>query len=80
MNVKNLLTAVAALCVLGISAGTIQFECSTDRKDAIYKAGEKIVFTVKMTEDGKPAEGRFIQYRLYHDDKIVKEDKVSAAN
>ena len=55
MNVKNLLTAAAVLCVLCISAGTLKFECSADRKDAIYKAGEKIVFTVKMTEDGKPA-------------------------
>ena len=35
---KNLLTAVVMFSVLSIAAGTLQFECSTNRKDAIYKA------------------------------------------
>lgn len=80
MDVKSLLAAVVTLCVLNISGGTLKFECSADRKDAIYKAGEKIVFTIKLTEDGKPAEGKFIHYRLFHDGNPVKDGKVSGAD
>lgn len=76
---KKILTATVMLCVLNIFAGTLKFECSVNRENAIYKAGEKIIFTVKLTEDGKTAADKFIQYRLYHDDKEMKKDKVSAA-
>ncbi len=76
---KNLLIPAVMLCVLSVSAGTLKFDCSTNRKDAIYRAGEKIIFTVKLTEDGKTAADKFIQYRHNHADKIVKKDKVSAA-
>ena len=79
MMLKKLLTVAVMLGVLGISAGTLKFECSVNSKNAIFKAGEKIIFTVKLTEDGKPAADKFIQYRLYHDDKTVKNGKVSAA-
>ena len=77
---KNLLCSLAVLCVLSISAGNLKFECSSNREDAIYKTGEKIVFTVNMTEDGKPAEGKFIQYRLFHDNKVVKKGKIDGAD
>ncbi len=40
---KKILTAAVMLSVLNIFAGTLKFECSADRKDAIYKAGEKII-------------------------------------
>ena len=76
---KKILTATVMLSVLNIFAGTLKFECSVNRENAIYKAGEKIIFTVKLTEDGKTAADKFIQYRLYHDDKEMKKDKVSAA-
>ena len=76
---KKNLTAAVMLSVLSVFAGTLEFECSANRRDAIYKAGEKIIFTVKLTEDGKYAADKFIQYRLYHDDKVMKKDKVSAA-
>ena len=77
---KNLLTAVVMFSVLSITAGTLQFECSTNHKNAIYKAGEKIVFTVKLTEDRKNAADKFIKYQLFHDGKVMKKGKVSAAD
>ena len=80
MNVKNLFTAAVVLGVMNLFAGTFQFECSSNQKDSIYKPGEKIVFTVKLTEDGKAAADKFIHYRLYHDAKITKRGKVSAAD
>ena len=79
MMMRKLLIAAVMFAVAGISAGTLKFECSVNSRDAIFKAGEKIIFTVKLTEDGKPAADKFIQYRLYHDDKTVKNGKVSAA-
>ena len=80
MNVRNLLIMAAVFCILNVSAETLQFECSANRKDAIYKAGEKIIFTVKMTEDGKPAAGKFIKYRLFHDNNTVKDGQVAAGD
>ena len=80
MFARSIFAIAMMFGALSISAGTLKFECTTNRKDAIYKAGEKIVFTVKMTDDGKAAADKFIQYRLYHDDKIVKKDRASAAD
>ena len=79
MNLRKLFTAAAALGVLNLFAGTLQFECSSNKDDSIYKAGDKIVFTVKLLEDGQMAADKFIEYRLYHDDKTVKNGKASAA-
>ena len=79
MNLKKLFTAAAVMGVLNLFAGTLQFECSTNKDGAIYKAGDKIVFTVKLLEDGQMAADKFIEYRLYHDDKTVKNGKASAA-
>lgn len=79
MNVKILFTAALMLGIMNLFAGTLQFECSSNKEDSIYKAGEKIVFKVKLREDGQAAADKFILYRLYHDDKVIKSAKVSAA-
>ena len=79
MNVKHLFTVIAAMSIVNLFAGTLKFECSTNREDAIYKAGEKIVFKVKLLDDGQIASDKFIQYQLRHDDKTVKSERVSAA-
>lgn len=79
MNVKQLFIAVAAMGVVNLFAGTLKFECSSNSEVSIYRAGDKIVFTVKLLEDGQPAADKFIQYRLYHDQNEIKRDSVSAA-
>ena len=79
MNLRKFFTAAAAMGVMNLFAGTLQFECSSNKDDSIYKAGDKIVFEVKLLEDGQPAADKFIQYHLYHDDKVIKRDKVSGA-
>ena len=76
---KQFFTAILALSVLNLFAGMLQFECSSNKDDSIYKAGDKIVFTVKLLEDGQPAADKFILYQLCHDNKVVKSAKVSAA-
>ena len=75
MNLKKLFTAAAVLGVLNLFAGTLQFECSANKDDSIYKAGDKIVFTVKLLEDGQMAADKIIDYRLYHDTKELKRAK-----
>jgi len=72
---KQLFTTIVALSVLNLFAGMLQFECSSNKDDSIYKAGDKIVFTVKLLEDGQPAADKFILYQLYHDNKLVKSAK-----
>ena len=71
-------TAFAVFGALGLFAGTLRFDNSTDRKDAIYKAGENVVFTLKLTEDGNVPKDTFIEYHLYHDHKLVKKVKSPA--
>ena len=79
MNAKLLFIAVAAMGIVNLFAGTLKFECSSNSEDSVYKAGDKIVFTVKLLEGGQPAADKFIQYRLYHDQNEIKRDSVSAA-
>ena len=77
---SKMFPAVAILmAAASLIAGELKFNCAVDKKDAIYKAGEKITFTVSLLEDGKAPEDKFIQYRLYHDHKVVKNGFVSAA-
>lgn len=46
------------------SAASYTFSVQTNRPDAIYKRGEKILFTVQLLKDGKPVPGIRVQYRL----------------
>ena len=80
MKIKSLFAVAMLMAAASLIAGELKFECSVNKKDAIYKAGEKIVFTVKLLEDGKAPSDKFIQYRLYHDHKIAKNGMVKAAN
>ena len=73
------LAAVMLMAAVSLIAGELKFNCTVNKKDAIYKAGEKIVFTAELLEDGKVPEDKFIQYRLYHDHKVVKNGLVPAA-
>ena len=73
------LAAVMLMAAASLIAGELKFNCSVNKKDAIYKAGEKIVFTAELLEDGKVPEDKFIQYRLYHDHKVVKNGIVPAS-
>ena len=79
MKNKMFLAAVMLMAAASLIAGELKFNCTVNKKDAIYKAGEKIVFTAELLEDGKVPEDKFIQYRLYHDHKVVKNGLVPAA-
>lgn len=79
MTCKTLIFTAAISGVLSLCAGTLEFKYSTNKKDAVYKSGEKIVFTAKLLEDGKAPADKKIQYRLYHDHRIVKRGAVPAA-
>ena len=79
MKVKLFVAVAALFAALPMIAGTLTFEYSSNRASAIYKAGEKIVLTARLLEDGKPANGKFIRYKLYHDHKVVKRGDVPAS-
>lgn len=78
MKVKLMLAVAALFAALPMIAGTLKFEYSTNKAEAIYKANDKIVFTVKLKEDNAAAHGKYIRYRLYHDHNVVKRGDVPA--
>ena len=62
-SLVSLIIMAAAQCLL---AGTLTFECSTDKKSGVYKVNEKIIFTATLKEDGKTPEDKVIHYTLFH--------------
>ena len=75
---KVFFAVVSVFTVLSAVAGTLKFECSANKKDAIYHSGEKIIFTVRLLEDGKPVEGKKIRYQLYHEYDVIRQSVVPA--
>ena len=65
-------------CIINIMAGTLSFECSANKKKAIYKANEKIIFSAVLKEDGVVPQDKTITYDLYHDTKLIKRGKINA--
>lgn len=64
---------LATLFLATAHAGFITFKCTVNKDDAIFKPGEKIAFTARMLDDGKPASDKiFMSYILYHDHKRIK--------
>ena len=59
-------TAVLMLLALASAmfAGHLTFECSTDKKDGVYKVNEKIIFTAALKEDGITPQDKTIRYKL----------------
>ena len=66
--------------VVPAAAPLFKFESSTDRKDAIYKLGEKAVFSVKLLDaSGKPVEGVVIDYKVKGDFGLASSGKLTAS-
>ena len=68
-----MLFALFAACALSAVEYTMQF--TSNKPDAIYKAGEEIVFTGQLLADGKVAAGCTVEYKLNHHGKMVKSGK-----
>ncbi len=54
LRIVSLSAALAALA-LPLAAGEFKVNLATDKRGAIYQKGEEIVYTIDVTEDGKPA-------------------------
>ncbi len=72
MSIKRVLLLLIAVAAFSLFAGKVKFITSTDKKDAVYKVGDTITITAKITEDGKPAVNRKLGYRLMYDQKTIK--------
>ena len=67
------------LAIAPALAGMITYKCTVNKKDAVFKQGEKIIFTARMLEDGKTVSRPLhLRYILYHDHKIVKDGLIKA--
>ena len=65
-----LLLLLTAVCTA--FAGKITFVTDVNKKDAVYKIGDEIVFTAKLLEDKQPAASKKLGYRLMYDRKVLK--------
>ena len=67
------------LAIAPVLAGMITYKCTVNKRDAVFKPGEKICFTARMLEDGKNVSRPLIlRYILYHDHKVVKDGSIKA--
>ncbi len=77
---KVLVVALVAMGIAAVHAGDVVLKLSTDKADAIYKKGDKIVFTVEALEDGKQVADVKIRYELMCDGKpTVRKNVVTTA-
>lgn len=54
---------------------------TTDRPEAVYKVGEKVIFTVNLTVDGKPGNEISLPYQVRQDDwKVLASGELSFVN
>lgn len=79
MKNKTIFALAMVFAAASLIAGKLEFSYTVNKKDAIYKAGEKIIFTADLKEDGKAPADKAIRYRLYHDHKVVKRGDVPAS-
>lgn len=66
---KVILSSVMGLMALAVYAQNYTVNLSTDKKDAIYKQSEKIIFSLQLLKDGKPVTGKDVEYLLKTDGK-----------
>lgn len=52
-----------------LGAGELSFKVTTDKPDAMYQPGEKIVFSIQLLDDGKPVAGRELRWLRRADDQ-----------
>ena len=72
-SLKITAALLTSLFLAAAHAGFITYKCTVNKDDAIFKPGEKISFTARMLDDGKPASDKiFMSYILYHDHKRIK--------
>ena len=69
---KKIMLFLAMGVACSLFAGRVTFHCTVNKKDAVFKTGEEIVFTAKILEDKKPAVSKKLGYRLMYDKKAVK--------
>ena len=79
MNFKLILSAVVLFCLISLQAAVFKLEYSLNNNSAVYKAGEKIVFTIRLLENGRMPADKKISYQLWHDRRVIKKDTVSAS-
>jgi len=73
IKLKLLVLTVFAVSIA--AAGEYVWQLTADKKDAIYKKGEKIIFSCQLTDDGKVPVGATVRYVVIADSKPNKTGK-----
>ncbi len=55
------------------------FTVATDRPDGLYRQGEPVVFSIRMTEDGQTVTGRTLAYTLTGDGGLLQTGRLASA-
>jgi cephalosporin-C deacetylase len=64
MSKRLLALSNVLLAAISAFAGHFTFDIAVDRDPAVYKAGETARITIHLLEDGAPAIGRLLKYRV----------------
>ncbi|CAN5497594.1 acetylxylan esterase [soil metagenome] len=79
---KLLFLPLALLFLISLTrGGEISFAGTTDKEAALYHAGEKITFFIRLLEDSQPAPGKKLKWKRTGDDgKIEEGEAVNSAS
>ncbi len=67
---RKVLSLLSSLLILALTAGAAEYSIrgTTDKDVAIYKPGEKMVFTLTVLDNGNPVAGRKLKWTRTGDD------------
>jgi len=82
MKTMRVFLSFFVLCAAAsLYAGDLSLVCTTDKPQALYKAGEKMVFSVTLLDEGKPVDGKNLKWTRTGDDgKSEKGTAVSSGS
>ena len=77
---KHFLMLFSLIAAVSLSAVEYTMKFTAGKPEAIYKAGEEIIFSAQLLADGKAALGCTVDYTLYHHNKTVKSGKAAVTD
>lgn len=68
-----------SFCVMTSLAGAVSLDWSTDKEPVAYQPGETMTFKVQLVENGKPVEGKVLQWLRTGDDGTTAKGEATSS-
>ena len=72
---KKLFSVIALVCCAAVFAANYKLDLKVNKPDGVFKCGEKIVFSCRVLEDGKPVPGMEVRYKFMADNQRLERGK-----